>query len=73
MPGTLHEWSYRAVTTVVTPLTAALFTAAGAMFVTGVISAFRTVPTVVTATYYVSTFVMVALLWAHSIRTVRQQ
>ena len=68
-----YEPSLPSVASTASPLTVALFTAAGIMLVTGVLSAIQTVPTVVTVTYYVSTFMVIGFLWAHGLRAVRQQ
>ncbi|WP_290810205.1 hypothetical protein [Halovivax sp.] len=69
--ASVGRWSWRETATA-SPVTVALFLSAAVMIVTGVASALGPVPSVVTATYYVSVFVVVALMWVHGLRTARQ-
>ena len=73
MERTSYERPLPSIASTVSPLTVALFAAAGIMLVTGVLTAVTTVPSIVTSAYYVSTFVLIVLLWVHGLQTVRQQ
>lgn len=73
MAGSQTEQRTHAPVVTVSSVTTALVTAGVLMFLSGVATALFSVPSVVQAVYYVSSVFVVALLWVHSLQTVRQQ
>lgn len=57
----------------VPPFAVVLLTAGAIMFVSGMVSALSAVATAVTAAYYVSTFVVLAMLWGAGYLTYRKR